>query len=123
MTAGGRLREYRCPFHRRVAPVRSSAVYSQAQSCGLAPSVTGRCGADVPTLIVHHADRLWAFCPDGPPLPGWGRALGDTIVAGLGAGDPDGDGFPEVLTQSVTSKVTFWNESGYPSPGWPRAST
>jgi M6 family metalloprotease-like protein len=76
-----------------------------------------------PVLVVHNADRLWAFCPNGALLPGWGRSVGDTLVAGLGAGDPDGDGFPEVLTQSVTSKVAFWNESGYPSPGWPRATT
>ena len=83
----------------------------------------GSCGAGTPALVVHRADKLWAFCPNGTPLPGWGRSVGDTLVAGLGAGDPDGDGFPEVLTQSVTSKVAFWNESGYPSPGWPRATT
>jgi hypothetical protein len=81
------------------------------------------CGARAPTLIVHDADRLWAFCPAGAALPGWGRSLGDTLVAGLGAGDPDGDGYAEVLTQSVSSHVTFWNQSGYPSPGWPRAAT
>jgi len=62
--------------------------------------------------------------PDGEPLSGWGRAaLGDTLVTGLGAGDPDGDGFAEVLTQTIHSKVAFINRSGYPSPGWPRQST
>jgi M6 family metalloprotease-like protein len=76
-----------------------------------------------PSLVVHHADRLWAFCPDGSLLRGWGQSLGDTIVAGLGAGDPDGDGLPEVLVQTVTSKVAFINRDGHPSPGWPRAST
>jgi M6 family metalloprotease-like protein len=81
------------------------------------------CGSGVPALVVHSADRLWAFCPSGAALPGWGRALGDTLVTGLGVGDPDGDGFAEVLTQSVTSHVAFWNESGFPSPGWPRATT
>ncbi|MBI5709794.1 MAG: hypothetical protein HZC42_05720 [Candidatus Eisenbacteria bacterium] len=80
------------------------------------------CGGD-PALIVHHADRLWAFCPGGDPLPGWGRTLSDTLVAGLGAGDPDGDGVPEVLTQSLRSELAFWNRSGYPSPGWPRRGT
>ena len=53
-----------------------------------------------PSLVVRHADRLWAFCAAGDPLPGWGRSFGDTLVAGLGAGDPDGDGFPEVLVQT-----------------------
>src|SRR6185369_5575099 len=70
------------------------------------------------SLVVHHADRLWAFCVEsGEPLPGWGRDVGDTLVAGLGAGDPDGDGFPEVLTQSKNSEIAFWNVTGYPSPG------
>jgi len=83
----------------------------------------GVCGAGVPALVVHHADRLWAFCPDGTPVAGWGHSFGDTIVAGLGAGDPDGDGLPEVLTQNVRSGLAFVNRTGYPSPGWPRRGT
>lgn len=87
---------------------------------GTAPT----CGAGVPALIVHHADKLWAFCPSGlVALPGWGRSYGDTLVAGLGAGDPDGDGYVEVLTQTITSRVAFINQSGHPSSGWPRATT
>ncbi len=75
------------------------------------------------SLVVHHADRLWAYCVSGEGLPGWGHSFGDTLVDALGAGDPDGDGFPEVLTQTVRSGVMFVNVSGYPSPGWPRRST
>jgi hypothetical protein len=60
---------------------------------------------------------------NGEPLPGWGRDIGDTLVYGLGAGDPDGDGFPEVLTQSENAEVAFWNVTGHPSPGWPRLGT
>jgi M6 family metalloprotease-like protein len=81
------------------------------------------CGAGVPALVVHHADRLWAFCVDGTPLAGWGHSFGDTLVAGLGAGDPDGDGLPDVLTQSVRSGLAFVNRTGYPSPGWPKRGT
>jgi M6 family metalloprotease-like protein len=81
------------------------------------------CGAGVPALVVHHADRLWAFCPDGTPLTGWGHSFGDTLIAGLGAGDPDGDGYPEVLTQNIRSGLAFVNRSGYPSPGWPKRGT
>lgn len=77
----------------------------------------------MPQLVVHHADRLWAFEPDGRPLPGWGRDVGDTLVASLGAGDPDGDGYPEVLTQSVDSAVGFFDRGGYPAPGWPKRTT
>jgi M6 family metalloprotease-like protein len=81
------------------------------------------CTAGQPELVAHDRNRLWAFCAAGRLLPGWGRDQGDTLVASLGAGDPDGDGFPEVLTQSQDSKVAFVNLSGYPSPGWPRAGS
>ncbi|HET7226718.1 MAG TPA: hypothetical protein VFK69_13500 [Candidatus Eisenbacteria bacterium] len=79
--------------------------------------------ASPPSLIVHHADRLWAFDAAGNALPGWGHTVGDTLIAGLGAGDPDGDGVPEVLTQSVHSQLAFWNPDGWPSPGWPKRAT
>jgi hypothetical protein len=81
------------------------------------------CGAGVPALVVHHADKLWAYCPDGTPLPGWGHSYGDTILAGLGAGDPDGDGLPKVLTQTIRSGLAFVNRTGYPTPGWPKPGT
>ena len=91
-----------------------------------AAGVTGSgkvCGAGVPALVVHNADRLWAFCPDGTQLSGWDHSFGDTLVAGLGAGDPDGDGLPEVLTQGIHSGLAFVNRTGYPSPGWPKRGT
>ncbi len=90
---------------------------------GTGAQAAADCAAGGPVLAVHHADKIWAFCPSGAALPGWGHSLGDTVVAGLGAGDPDGDGFPEVLYQTVTSQVGFLNRDGYPSPGWPKAGT
>jgi M6 family metalloprotease-like protein len=78
------------------------------------------CSPGQPELIAHDADRLWGFCLEGGALRGWGRSLGDTIAAGLGAGDPDGDGLPEVLVQTHNSKIAFINLTGAPSPGWPR---
>ncbi|MEO5618440.1 MAG: T9SS type A sorting domain-containing protein [Candidatus Eisenbacteria bacterium] len=78
------------------------------------------CSPGQPELVAHDADRLWAYCLEGGLLRGWGRSLGDTIAAGLGAGDPDGDGLPEVLVQTHNSKIAFINLSGAPSPGWPR---
>ncbi len=90
---------------------------------GTASSNPSGCDASLPELVAHHANRLWAFCATGRSLPGWGRVGGDTLVASLGAGDPDGDGFPEVLTQTPDSRVSFINQSGYPSPGWPRAGS
>jgi M6 family metalloprotease-like protein len=80
----------------------------------------GTCGAGVTALVVHAGDRLWAFCPDGTGIPGWGHAFSDTLVAGLGVGDPDGDGLPDVLAQDVRAGLYFVNRTGYPSPGWPR---
>lgn len=77
----------------------------------------------LPTLVVRVADRLHAFCPNGAPLAGWGQPQADTLAAGLGAGDPDGDGFPEVLAQTEDSRVLFVNASGRPSPGWPKAGS
>lgn len=90
---------------------------------GLTAGTSPACTGGEPSLIVHEADRLWAFCAGGEPLPGWGRDVGDTLVSALGAGDPDGDGVPEVLTQSIHSELAFWNRGGYPSPGWPRRGT
>jgi M6 family metalloprotease-like protein len=81
------------------------------------------CGVGTPALVVHYADKLWAFCPDGTPIAGWGHSFGDTIVAGLGGGDPDGDDLPEVLTQTRRSALAFVNRTGYPSPGWPKRGT
>jgi M6 family metalloprotease-like protein len=80
------------------------------------------CGND-PALVVHWADQLWAFCPSGEVLPGWGKSVGDTLVPGLGAADVDGDGYAEVLAQSYASGVAYWNQTGSPSPGWPRRAT
>jgi len=74
------------------------------------------------SLVVHHANRLWAYCASGSSLPGWGHA-GDTLVTGIGAGDPDGDGYAEVLAQTVHSGIGFWNQTGKPSPGWPKPGT
>jgi M6 family metalloprotease-like protein len=94
--------------------------FDGAGSAGGNPS---GCRAGLPELVAHDRNRMWAFCAEGRLLPGWGRALSDTLVAALGAGDPDGDGFPEVLTQTSDSKVAFVNLTGYPSPGWPRAGS
>lgn len=81
------------------------------------------CSGGGPALVVHHAERLWAFCGQGDAIPGWGLSAGDTLVDGLAAGDLDGDGFPEVITQTVHSRLAYWNVTGAPSPGWPRAGT
>ncbi|MGH7729740.1 MAG: immune inhibitor A domain-containing protein, partial [Candidatus Eiseniibacteriota bacterium] len=81
------------------------------------------CGAGLPSLVVRHGRRLWGFCPRGEALAGWGGAQPESLVVGLGAGDPDGDGYAEVLVQSVRSAVAFINQSGTPSPGWPRRPT
>jgi M6 family metalloprotease-like protein len=81
------------------------------------------CGSNA-QLIVHDRDRVHAFCVGSPTeLAGWGAPFGDTLVAGLGAGDADGDGFPEVLVQTVHGRIAFLNASGHPSPGWPRAGS
>jgi M6 family metalloprotease-like protein len=91
---------------------------------GAGGNATGEtCGAGQPQLIVHHGARLWAFCAAGAALPGWGRDFGAPLTAALGAGDPDGDGFPEVLTQSAASWVGFVNRTGDFSPGWPVSGT
>ena len=69
-------------------------------------------------LVVHDGTKLWALCASGSVL--WARDAGDTLVASLGAGDPDGDGFPDVLTQSIHAALAYWNVGGYPKSGWPK---
>ncbi len=108
---------------RQVGPAGFAPDFLWLDFGGTGANADANCGA-YPTLVAHHADRLWAYCATGQPLAGgWGHSFGDTIVAGLGAGDPDGDGFPEVLVQTIRSEVAFVNRDGYPSPGWPRRST
>jgi hypothetical protein len=92
-----------------------------AQLGGTGLNAADACTPGDPTLFVHAGDRVHAFCPEaGGELPGWGAAFGDSLVAGLGAGDADGDGFPEVLVQTRHGRLAFLNASGHPSPGWPR---
>jgi M6 family metalloprotease-like protein len=92
---------------------------------GAGPNAAEECGAaGTPTLVAQDRDRLWAYCADSPALlSGWGASFGDTLVPGLAAGDPDGDGFPEVIVQGRRSQLAFINRTGRPSPGWPRRGT
>jgi len=90
---------------------------------GAGPNTSPICSG-YPALFAHVVDRVHAFCVGSPQeLPGWGAPFGDTLVAGLGAGDADGDGFPEVLVQTIHGRLAFLNASGHPSPGWPRAGS
>ena len=98
--------------------------FGGARAPGSSPSTADSdCFRGALTLVVHRADMLWAYCLSGRLVDGWGRSVGDTIVAGLAAGDVDGDGFPELITQSVTSRVTYFSVDGHPSPGWPKPGT
>lgn len=91
---------------------------------GGAANECGDAAQPEPTLVGRHSDRLWAWCVNSASLlPGWGAAYGDTLVPGLAAGDPDGDGFPEVIVQGLRSQLAYINRSGRPSPGWPRSAT
>ena len=88
---------------------------------GVGGNAATGCGTAGYSLLVHHIDRVSAFCiATGEALPGWGAPFGDTLVAGLAAGDADGDGFPEVLVQTKHGRLAYLNASGHPSPGWPR---
>src|SRR5262249_34095023 len=91
---------------------------------GAGASSVAQCNG-FPTLIAHDKDRVFALCPNSPsPLPGWGAPFGDSLVAGLAAGDVDGDGFPEVIVQTQHGRLAFLNsQTGRPSPGWPRAGS
>ena len=81
-------------------------------------------GVPEPTIVGRNADRVWAWCMSSARLlEGWGGSFGDTLVSGLAAGDTDGDGFPEVIVQSLRSKLAYLNRTGRPAPGWPRAGT
>lgn len=90
---------------------------------GVGATADRDCGA-APALFVHQDDRVWAFCSEGAsPIAGWGQPLGVSLAAGLAAGDPDGDGFPEVVALTRDSRLVYLNRTGRPSPGWPRAAS
>ncbi|MCE9628238.1 MAG: hypothetical protein K8R56_10035 [Candidatus Eisenbacteria bacterium] len=90
---------------------------------GVGSNADADCGS-TPSVFVHMHDRVWGFCAStAAPLEGWGTPLGDTLAAGLAAGDPDGDGFPEIVALTQRSKLVFLNRTGRPAPGWPRAAS
>ena len=86
---------------------------------GFEPTSSGSTSAADSPPVVHHADGCGAFDPDGNASR-VGAAAGRHDSGRARAGDPDGDGFAEVLTQSKESGVAFWDQSGRPSPGWPK---
>ena len=90
---------------------------------GKTPGPDAVCASGGLDLVVRNGDRLDAYCSGGQPIAGWGGPLGDTLVAGLGAGDVNGDGMPEVITQTIHSGVMFVSRTGRPSPGWPKRGT
>ena len=90
---------------------------------GAGSNASPDCGTQ-PVLVIHNLDRVWAYCSAGAGLlPGWGESLGDTLAAGLAAGDPDGDGLPEIIGLTRHSRLLYLNRGGRPTPGWPRAAS
>ncbi len=97
--------------------------FGGARDTGAGPVVStddAACYNGALSLVVHHADRLWAFCLSGFAVSGWGQSVGDTLNPGLAAGDVDGDGFPEVVAQSISSRVFYLSVDGHSTPGWPK---
>ncbi|NOT34191.1 MAG: hypothetical protein HOP12_08495 [Candidatus Eisenbacteria bacterium] len=76
-----------------------------------------------PAVVVHAANRLWAYDEFGAALPGWGGAAPDTIVSGLALGDPDADGLSEVVARTRSLGIAYWNVTGSPAPGWPEPTS
>jgi len=113
------------PWQRSVGPPgwAPDFLWINFDGAGGASGRAPTCASGGPALVVRDGDRLWAFCDQGASIPGWGRSAGDTLVDALAAGDPDGDGFPEVFTQTIHSRLAYWNVTGAPTPGWPRAGT
>jgi M6 family metalloprotease-like protein len=90
---------------------------------GNAPGADAVCRGGGYDLVVHDGDRLHAFCSTGQEIGGWGGPLGDTLVTGLAAGDVDGDGYPDVIAQTLHSGLMYVTRTGRPAPGWPKRGT
>jgi M6 family metalloprotease-like protein len=106
-----------------VGPLSANSANPLSENSTTATTATPVACGGGRSLVTHDADRLWAHCLTGEPLPGWGQSQADTLVDALGAGDPDGDGYPEVLIQAVRAGIGFVNLTGRPSPGWPKRPT
>jgi hypothetical protein len=72
-------------------------------------------------LVTTEGERVDLKLVTGGSVPGWPKALPDTIAGSPAVGDLDGDGVLEVLVTTRAGDLELWDLAGSQEPHWPRS--
>ncbi|MBK6536838.1 MAG: T9SS type A sorting domain-containing protein [Ignavibacteria bacterium] len=72
----------------------------------------------ITTKRLSSAGEIYVFKGDGTVYPGWPKSINHVPASGSAAGDINGDGIPEIISESYTS-LYAWDRNGNPVTGFP----
>jgi len=78
-------------------------------------------GGDLEIILVGQDGWIWAFEPNGDPVPGWGRKILAGVVSPPAFADIDGDGYTELILNDTDSHTIALQHTGSIMPGWPNS--
>jgi hypothetical protein len=76
---------------------------------------------DLEIVLIGKDGWIWAFEPDGDPVPGWGRKMLPGVVSPPAFADIDMDGYTEMILNDTDSRCIALLHTGSIMPGWPNS--